>query len=626
LKTSLLLTILTTPAFAQENLKPRGDQCEISTEAEGRALLKSQLGLRARDLAASTADEALKWDDTRSAVRNLSEAADLLWENYPERSHAWLVRAWEMTGAISDEDADVAVRRFRSTSPRSEARAIVLNIAQKHDQQLADRLLGQVAEEEGRSQGNIRRGIFDDRSARSAHLLNMASQAVDRDPDASVRLAERSLTDGISFQLQALLLSLREQDKSAAGRMFDSALNRLEERFTSPSEGQVLASYLFTPGRITGAGARGATALAVSTQSPFSGRTPAEDDPARTRHFLSVMQRILLSTPAPSAAPNPPQAAQEFVMLCRSLANGYRIYAPELWAPIEQRMTQVAQHLAPVATDRQVPSSVRDELKSSGATGADDKELNRLYVEGLERAAERDANPTSRRLAFVEAALATRPEELEKGRKLASQIDERDLREQVISYLIYQAALLRLEKGLYEEAVKLADETRPLPRAIILVAAARRITGQRPKNDDEEVVSRKLRALDLLSAAEDSLGQGGDLHVALRVRLGLIAGLAPLDTVRAFEAFGRAVAGINSDPSFNPYDASTIRITGLIDSPNSLTPMARIEYGLKDAVTPLARADFEGAILAAAKISAPAVRGACMIEIARSILSTDSDK
>jgi hypothetical protein len=114
--------------------------------------------------------------------------------------------------------------------------------------------------------------------------------------------------------------------------------------------------------------------------------------------------------------------------------------------------------------------------------------------------------------------------------------------------------------------------------------------------------------------------------VALRVRLGLIAGLAPLDTVRAFEAFGRAVAGINSDPSFNPYDASTIRITGLIDSPNSLTPMARIEYGLKDAVTPLARADFEGAILAAAKISAPAVRGACMIEIARSILSTDSDK
>ena len=99
-----LALFLATAAYtsAQDDFSVRrSDRVEIKTVVQSGIILKSHLRLRARDLAASTADEAYKWEDTQMAVPVLSQAADLLWADYPERSRAWLVRAWEMTGAIT---------------------------------------------------------------------------------------------------------------------------------------------------------------------------------------------------------------------------------------------------------------------------------------------------------------------------------------------------------------------------------------------------------------------------------------------------------------------------------------------------------------------------------------------
>jgi hypothetical protein len=627
MRMSVILAILSTAsalASAQEGFKHRGGtQGEVKVNSGGSITLDAQLRSQARDLAASTADEALNWEDKQAAVRVLSQAADILWADYPERSREWLTRAWALTGNVSSEDGDNAVRRFRSNSPRSRARATVLTVAQKHDRLLADRLLEQVADENEQSTSASSRGIFDDRTARSEQLLNVALAVVESDPAAAADLAERSLTDGVSFQLQGLLLKLRGRDEARAGRLFDAALDRLALGFTHPSEGQVLASYLFTPGRVLGAGSGRATALAVGTQGPIVGRTPAEDDPIRARRFLGVMQRILLSMPAPSTTGNPSQAAQEFVTLSGSLANGFKSYAPELWPAVEQRMAQAVAELAPASADDRLPSSV-SELKSGD--GADEKELNRLYEQGLEEAAEKEFNPAARRLAFVRAALETTPGELERGRKLAAKIDEEDLREQVVSFLVYRSALLDLETGRLDEAVKLATEAKPVQHAIVLITAAQRMTAERPYADQKQALSRKTRALDLLSEAEKLLERDDLPGAALRIRIGLVAALAPLDVPRALEAFDNVVAAINKDASFDASDTSAPRIADLTGSSESLLPRIRNGYGIKDAVTLLARADFEGSFMVAAKLSAPAVRGICMLEIARSILSADPIK
>lgn len=623
----VLLAASATQAFPQKGAKLLDGKTGASHANHRTAeLLESPLRARARHLAASNAEEARGWDDKRAAVRILSQTADLMWEDNPTQSRAWLVRAWEIAGEVGDEDTGNKTRKYRSASPQAGARAAVLVVAQKRDRELAERFLELLGREEEVSRFNSRRGIFDDRSPHSEQLLNIALAAVNSDPAAAAGLAERSLADGISFQLQTLLLALRQRDKAAADRVFDAALNHLAQGVAHPSEGQVLASYLLTPGRVFGAGEGTATALAVGVQSPALAVTPAESDPARARRFLAVMQGILLSMPAPSTTAVPGQSAQEFVTLARSLMGGFKLYAPALWTPIEHRLTHVAQDLAPVKGEQRMPPSVREKLVSGGRAGASEKELNDLYVDGLEEAADKERDPIARKLAYAQAALATAPEDLERGRSLAVRINDAALKEQVVSLLVYRNALLALEQGRLDEAVRSAAEARPVQRAVILITASQGLLVKRPGETEEQTAGRRLRAQDYLSQAEDLLKRDDLPSSALRVRIGYVTALATLDAPRALQAFGDVVAAINKADSFDLPDASAPRVAGL-DYADAQTSLPRISsgYGLEDMVRLLARADLEGTVTAADRLSKPSVRGACLLEIARTVLSAKSE-
>jgi hypothetical protein len=626
----LLTTIIAasaTLAAAQDSHKMGGSgRISVTAGLQSRAIAQSELRLKAKALVASTADGSIKWNDKQAAVHVLSEAADLLWKDYPDRSGEWLRRAWEITSSIADEDADPSVRKFRSNSPRSQARAAILTVAQKYDRRLADSLLEQLADEQNSSSADLGRGIFDDRTRRSEQLLNMAMALAEKDPAAAASLAERSLADGVSFKVQAVLLALNAYDKTAANRVFDAALNRLASSYASPDEGQILASYLFTPGRVLSAGGGRPMALAVGTHTPALRATPAEEDPIRTRRFLSIMQGILLSAPAPSLTANPSQSAREFITLSGGLEDGFKRYAPDLWVPVAQRIAQVSPDLAPTRADASLPASVREKL-NSGTAGADDEEFNRLYVEGLEEDAEKERDPVARKMAFVKAALTTSPGELERGRRIAEKISESDLRQKVVSFLVYRTALLLLDKGELDGAVQLAANADPVQHSIVLITAAQRTAAARPKASSEvERFDLTHRATELLLEADRLLTQKNLPAAALRVRLGLIAALASVDVARALQAFEEAVSEINDDPSFVAFDTAALSTSGLGNSADALIPRVSIGYGFRDAVTPLARADFDGAVGIANRLSTPSVRGTCMIEIARTVLSANPSR
>jgi hypothetical protein len=631
-KTVLLLTLLAAPAthvLAQERVSPIFPKAgAIKNSPRGSELSESPQRIRARAIAVELAGDALMWEDKRASVWVLAQTADLVWADDPERSRNWLKRAWELAEQVASEEAGNATRRYRSDSPRAKARASVLGVAQKRDPQFAESLLSQLAEEGESSRSDSRRGVFDDRSARSEQLLNLALATVESDPAAASSLARRSLNDGVSFQLQTLLLALRQRDGAAADRLFDAALDRLEKGFANPSEGQVLASYLFTPGRVAAAGGGGsALALAVGTRTPAPAQTPAAADPARVRRFLSVMQRALLSMPAPALTPAPAQTAQEFVTLARTLAGAYKTYAPELWLPIEQRLAQVIPDLAPAPPDTRTPASIRGRLASAGAAGASDRELNKLYVDSLEEVAEKERDPIARKLAFARAALATTPEDLERGRELAAEIGDDELRARVVSQLVYRNALLALERGEVEDAVRLAAETKSMQRAIILVTAAQRVGARQPGEEEAQAAGRRFAALGYLSDAEKLLKRDDAGADALRVRLGFVTALAPLDAPRALKAFDDVVSAINKSGPFDAPHTGAPRVV-VLDDPGlqSSLPRIRTGYGLKDAVTLLARFDLNEVKRASDKLSEPSVRGTCWLEIARSILSEETDK
>src|SRR6185503_13705669 len=95
---------------------------------------------------------------------------------------------------------DENLKEYFTWSERSELRMAVLRVARRHDHQLADKFLKQLSQKQPEEKKE--RGAFDARSARSEQLLILAMQSLDTDPGLAFSLAEASLTDGLSYNLQ----------------------------------------------------------------------------------------------------------------------------------------------------------------------------------------------------------------------------------------------------------------------------------------------------------------------------------------------------------------------------------------------------------------------------------------
>jgi hypothetical protein len=207
---------------------------------------------------------------------------------------------------------------------------------------------------------------------------------------------------------------------------------------------------------------------------------------------------------------------------------------------------------------------------------------------------------------------------------LAARISEDNLRKRVSSFLTYRAALMALEKGQLEKVTELASGLEPLQQALVFIATAQRLSERRGNEDDIYAASRKAQAIELLTDAEKVLRKNEGSSEALRMRLGLVATLAPLDTARALDLLRDIVTDINHADSFDPVDASVPRVSGLYGLPVQISlPTVRGGFGLKDAFSPLSQVQFDESVNIAGKLKEPPIRGICMMEIARSILAGD---
>ena len=122
--------------------------------------------LQAISMIDQTASEAALWNDKKSAVRVLADAADLLWDEKPGQGPKWLIKAWGLIDQVSDAPQDERLKDFFTRSDRTELHTAVLTVARKHDRALAEKFLKELAEQEPNEKKN--RGAFDNRSSRSS--------------------------------------------------------------------------------------------------------------------------------------------------------------------------------------------------------------------------------------------------------------------------------------------------------------------------------------------------------------------------------------------------------------------------------------------------------------------------
>ena len=527
---------------SQENIKPGVRSTEVTPS-------QRQLLTRIIEVLNSTADEARKWDDKGVAARTQAQIADLIWDATRENAENYLKAAWAASAKVEEPKRDRSA--FLNPSLRNAVRREVLLVARKRASELAAMWLEEMVDESKSEKKD--RGTFDDRSARSAVLLQMANEVVADNPQAAAELVIESLRDGVSFNFQTTLVRIQQKNSALAETVFRAALTRLRAvGMNDPNELLTLYAYLYTPGRVYGANTsdnRNQVQMAVggSGVSMPAGR----QNPAMALEFLDLASDLLLSVPLPDAN-NAQIAARSLVSAIGILLREVTLRLPEKAALLQVRAQQLDSEArfsnAPIQRRPDVPEVQPGESKESFAE---------RRVDLLEETAAKGRDALTRDIGYATAAVATSVERYERGLNLAGKIDDKNLRDGVRSWLIYRAVLHFIASGNLNEAHRLnLKNDDAAQRAICFVVGAQRLAKDKDSNRASEWL-REAGALVRGSEPNESMA---------RIALGIVSTYGRFDTQASLDWLLYAVKLIRTTPpaSLNEDKAPALkRISGI---------------------------------------------------------------
>jgi hypothetical protein len=603
----LLLVILA--VFSLSQLGQRS-----STPADEKELRRQQQRTRAISLIEQVGSEAELWEDKRSAVQALATAADLLWDRNPSRASKWLMRAWDLVDRVKESEQNPALKEFAHQSDKPQLKSIVLRVAHNHDRKLADKLVGQIAEQQPEQKKD--RGAFEDRTARSEQLLWLAQQALETNPQLAFSLAQRSLTDGLSFTLQDLMTGLRKKDVELSNQLFDLALARFSGGAADPSEAGVLAGYLFQPGISFSSNPAG---VMIMSMDPAFRNEPAvfKIEPERAYRFLLAAYQMFFTRPLPLETQEERQRAQKVWVFGNRNLSRYDSVAPEFSVPLKSYLTQLEGKLYPEGRG----DPFANNRKQSGDPRSSDKELYESRIAALEERAEKTTDPMARNRAYVEAAIATNVGDAQRGKSIAEEISEETLKADAVSFVLYRAALGFVRKKEFEKAGELITQiTNNARRTTVKLAIAQSLfSNQNSKRADaDQVRLDQQKGFDLLNEIERELRKEEPSSNVAKILLGRVALLASLNSDEGLVALELSLQSINKLERFDLKDSSAPKL-GIKGSwrSESLADAPRVGFSFRSAIEPLISAEFENLVNLADSLKIREIRGIARLEIAK---------
>lgn len=585
-----------------------------STPANEKDLKRQRQHARAISLIEQVGSEAELWDDKRSAVAALATAADLLWDRNPSRATKWLKRAWDFVDEVTESEQNPVLKEFARQSDKAQLKSFVLKVANDHDPKLADMFVKEIAEQQPEPKKD--RGAFDDRTARSEQLLWLAQQALETDPQLAFSLAQRSITDGLSFTLQNIMTGLRKKDAELSNRLFDLALARFSNSAADPAEAEVLAGYLFQPGMSFSSNSSGQV---IMTMNPTLRNEPPvfKSEPERAHRFLLAAYQMFFTRPLPLELQEERQRALKvWVFGSRNLSR-YDLVAPEFSVPLKSYLTQLESKLFPAGRGDPFANS----RKTSNEPPRSEKDLHELRIAALEERAEKTTDSTARNLAYVEAALAADAEDYLRAKRIVEKISDETLKADAISFVLYRAALAFVRKNEFDKASGLTGEiANHARRAIVKIAIAQSLFNDLNSKgaSAEEVKLSQQRGLDLLHEVERDLRKEEPSSNVAKILLSRVALIAKLDNDHALVAFEQSLQSINKLDRFDLKNSSAPKL-GIKGSwrSESLADAPRVGFGFRGAIEPLISMEFENLLNLADGLKVREVRGLAHLEIAR---------
>ena len=603
----LLIGIVSKTVLAQAEQDPSTKRTNQNTGDKTPAD-QSQLRTRVIEVLASTAEDAKKWDDSGLAAKAQSQIADLIWEANTDKAREYLKGAWVAATKVKEPNRERS--SFMNPSLRNSIRREVLLVARKRSPELAKKWLEEIAQE-SHSQENEARGTFDDRSARSSVLLQMANEVVAENPQAAADLAIESLRDGISFNLQTVLVRIQQKDFSLAERVFQAALKRLAFGMNDPNELLTLYAYLYTPGRIYGTNSsddRNRFPMVVG--GPQVSIPAGRQNPAFALEFLDLASDLLLNAPLPTATNNPLMSARSQLSVIGWLMGELTQRLPTKAALLRAR----AQQMDLDAQFSNVPSAPRPDIPEMlpGEVKGDYAERR---VDILEEAAAKIKDVLSRNIAYAKAAVATTVERHERGLDLAGKIEDKELREGVRSWLIYRATLHLIASGKLDEAYKVNSKNEDaIRRASCLIVGAQSLF------KDKETIRagewlREARALVRKNEASESW---------TRIALGITSTYGRFDMQAAIDSLREAVKLMKKNPltSLSDDRAPAFKRLSGITPPSDLNSRTA-GFSLQAAIAVFPPEEFEQTLYTLEDLTPPEARGLALITLCRNYLNAN---
>ncbi|HKY26353.1 MAG TPA: hypothetical protein VJM12_00250 [Pyrinomonadaceae bacterium] len=589
---------------AQETRK----EIKTSPEAKVRDEQRQQQILRILAILRATSDGAKDWDDAAAASKTQAQIADLMWDFDAEAGRSYLIKAWDTASRIEYAKTQSS-SRYRNTSLRTMTGREVILVARRRAPDLAQKWLDQIANYVESDRGKEARGIFDDRTARSAVLLQMSLQILNDDPQAAAGMAIESLSDGISFGFQEVLVRLHEKDFELAQRVFLSALARLRTvGMSDPNELLILNAYLYTPGRTMAANTGDDPSrieFAVGRNRPRI--VPAAQlNPALATEFLNLAADLLLTAQLPSTTSNPPITARAQITTMSSLLDRIAQISPDKGAMLAQRLQMLTAEAKFSSTRAELPEGHIESKPGESAP-----EYNERRVDYLEKLAEKETTTLSRDVAYAKAALATTVTAYQRGWEIATKIDDDRLRANVRNCLMYRATLHFLSRNDTDKAYELIGKnTDALQRAASLVVGAQRLL----------TAKDALRASEWLNEARVLIKRTDPEEGAARVAFGIVSTYGKFDRLMAFDALSEAVRLLNKT-KLTSLDQDRVplfrRFSGF--------EIADFSYGtegfsLKAAIDVFGPKEFDDVLTSITKITATDLRGVAVLELCRKYL------
>ena len=452
----------------------------------------------------------------------------------------------------------------------------------------------------------------------------MAQETVDANPDLAFSLAQRSLADGVSQRLQSVLTNLRKKNVDLANRLFDLAVARFGSGAPDPSEAEVLAGYLFLPGMTFSVNSIGQT-IFVMTPDQRSLPAVAPLEPQRTRSFLVAVYQSLLARPIALDTEEGKQRGQRILVLGNRILGRYNTFAPEFAQPAQGFLSQLQRQLRPEPAAGTSPSTTNTEETTTKALTRE--ELYEKRLTDLEDAADKENHASFKKLAYVQAVLAVAPDDFPRAKRVAGKIDDDNLRDDVVSFVLYRAALFFVQKEEIEKAVEIVPQiSGVLRRAVVKIAIAQRLIASE-KGEPGELSLKRQRAFDLLVDIDRDLKKEEPTANAVKIALGRTAVLAKLDEAQALVSLEQAVPMISKLESFDLRDraAPDLGLGGAAGTSAASVARPRIGFDFRSAIEPLIVTNFEQLAAVVERLAPKEVSGVARLEVAKLYLQKTRD-